>query len=98
MARFSLISREEAQRVTLPPRRALHEEYRAYLRQLGPDEAGRVELDAGEHPLTERARLKAAAKAEGIDLDIHRRGTVLTFWKTDGPPPQRQNGRRRRNY
>ncbi len=96
MATFSIVPREEAQRATMPPRRAAHEEYRAYLRQLGPDVAGRIELDEGEHSLTARARLKAAAKAEGIGLDIRRRGNVLTFWQTDLPAPQSQKSQNRR--
>jgi hypothetical protein len=33
--------------------------------------------------VTERARLKAAAKAEGITLEIQRTGNTIVFWETD---------------
>src|SRR5215216_5059814 len=89
MATFSTVSMEEAQRAVLPPRRATQEQYRQYIRQLSPEEAGQLQLGEGDRPITERARLKAAAKAEGINLHIQRRGNTIVFWETDEPPKTR---------
>jgi hypothetical protein len=86
MATFSTVSLEEAQRAVLPPRRATQEQYRQYIRQLSPDEAGQLELGPDDRPITERARLKAAAKAEGINLHIQRKGNTIVFWETNEPP------------
>jgi hypothetical protein len=101
MATFSMISLEEARCAVLPPRRATQEAYREYVRHLGPDTAGRLELGPEDRPITERARLKAAAKAEGINLEIRRRGDAIIFWRTEEPPTPRSrtasgSGRRRR--
>lgn len=110
MARFTTLSLEEARREALPPRRALQEQYRAYVRQLAPEQAGQLELGEDDRSITERARLKAAAKAEGVYLHIQRRGSTMVFWLTDEEPPKRKqaparttsrtgapgNGRRRR--
>jgi hypothetical protein len=38
----------------LPPRRATQEQYREYVRKLGPDGAGRLELEPEDRPITER--------------------------------------------
>jgi hypothetical protein len=73
----------------------MQETYRARVRGLTPDTAGRLELGEGDHPITERARLKAAAKAEGVYLEIRRRGNVMSFWLTDQPPPTRKSPRGR---
>jgi hypothetical protein len=89
MATFSTVSLEEARRSVLPPRRATQEQYREYVRGLGADSAGQLELGEGDKPITERARLKAAAKSEGINLHIQRRGSTVVFWKTDEPPRTR---------
>jgi hypothetical protein len=89
MATFSTVSLEEAQRSVLPPRRATQELYRNYVRQLADDQAGQIELDEGDRPITERARLKAAAKSEGKNLHIQRRGNTMVFWETDEPPRTR---------
>ena len=35
------------------------------------------------------ARLKAAAKAEGLNLDIRRKGNTVVFWLSDEPPKRR---------
>src|SRR5688572_4275574 len=86
MARFSRVSLDEARRAVLPPRRAAQEQYREYVRSLSPDQAGRIELDEGDRPITERARLRAAAKAEGVYLEVRRRGNTMSFWLTDEPP------------
>jgi hypothetical protein len=99
MATFSTVSLEEARTSVLPPRRAAQEQYRQYVRQLTPDAAGRLELGEGDRPITERARLKAAAKAEGLNLHIQRRGNTVVFWVSDEPPKTRAkastNGRGR---
>jgi hypothetical protein len=89
MATFSTVSQEEARRAVLPPRRATQEAYREYVRGLAPDSAGQLELGPEDRPITERARLKSAAKAEGIYLHIQRRGSMIVFWHTDEPPKTR---------
>jgi hypothetical protein len=92
MATFSTMSLEEARRAVLPPRRATQEAYREYVRSLRPDSAGQLALSPEDRPITERARLKAAAKAEGVNLQIQRRGTTIVFWQTDEPPRTRTRG------
>jgi hypothetical protein len=89
MATFSTVPLEEARRAVLPPRRATQERYRGYVRGLTPDTAGQLELGPDDRSITERARLKAAAKAEGINLHIQRRGTTMVFWPTEEPPKSR---------
>jgi hypothetical protein len=89
MATFSPVSLDEARRLVLPPRRAVQEQYREYVRNLGPDGAGRLELEGDDRPITERARLKAAARAAGINLHIERQGRTVVFWVTDEPPKTR---------
>jgi DNA-directed RNA polymerase specialized sigma24 family protein len=85
----------KARRAVLPPRRATQEQYRQYVRELGSDTAGRLELGPEDRPITERARLNAAAQAEGVNLKIQRRGNTIVFWKTN-EPPQARAGRGRR--
>ena len=89
MATFSTVPMEEARRAVLPPRRASQEQYQEYVRSLTPDAAGQLELGEDDRPITERARLKAAAKAVGKNLHIQRRGTIIVFWETDAPPKTR---------
>jgi hypothetical protein len=96
MATFSTVSRKEALESVLPPRRATQERYREYVRQLTPDSAGRSVLEPTDRPITERARLKAAAKAEGVNLEIRRRGNTIVFWLTQEPPRPRGGGARGR--
>jgi hypothetical protein len=82
MATFQRISREEAMRLVTMPRRLLRPEYSEYLRyvrELDETTAGRLVLGEGEHPLRVRARLRAAARAEGKELDIQRRGNTIYF-------------------
>src|SRR5919205_1344762 len=99
MATFSTVSMEDARRAVLPPRRATQEQYQEYVRGLTPEAAGQLELGEDDRPITERARLKAAAKAEGINLHIQRRGETIVFWVSDEPPRTRAkastNGRGR---
>jgi hypothetical protein len=89
MATFTRMAMDEAQRLALPPRRAAQEQYRQYTRQLSPEQAGQLQLGEGDRPITERARLKAAAKAEGINLHIQRKDNTILFWETDEPPKAR---------
>ena len=89
MATFSTVSRDEAERAVLPPRRATQAQYQEYLRGLSPETAGQLELGPEDRPITERARLKAAAKALGVNLHIQRRGATMVFWQTDEPPRTR---------
>lgn len=97
MAKFSTVSMKEARDSVLPPRRATQERYREYVRQLGAEIAGRLDLDGNnDRPITERARLKAAAKSEGVNLHIQRRGTTIVFWPTQEAPKPRGGGARGR--
>jgi hypothetical protein len=89
VATFSTVSLDAARRAVLPPPRATQEQYREYVRSLAPDSAGQLELGSEDRPITERARLKAAAKTKGINLHIQRRGTTMVFWQTDEPPRTR---------
>ena len=77
MATFERISREEAQRLVMAPRRLVHSEYREYIRQLDENRAGRLELGEDEKAITIRARLRAAAKAEGREVEMQRRGRTI---------------------
>src|SRR4051812_25898958 len=86
MAVFSRVSMNEGRRIALPPRRAVQEQYLSYVRQLGPDRAGRLELGPDDEPITERARIKAAARAGGVTLEIHRQGNALLFWVSQEGP------------
>src|SRR5437868_4742576 len=79
MATFTMVPRNEAERLVMPQRRATLEQYCEYVRAVTPEEAGRLELGPDDKPITERARLKAAAKAEGINLLIRRTGNALVF-------------------
>ena len=89
MAQFSIIPLEEAQRSVMPPRRATSEQSRQYLRQLEPEVAGRIELGPDDKPITERARLKSAARAEGVNLQIQRSGNTIVFWISEEGPTER---------
>jgi hypothetical protein len=89
MATFSAISLDEAHRAALPPRSARQQQYREYVRQLSSGSAGTLTLDENDHPITERARLLAAAKAENLNLHIQRRERVMVFWLSDEPAPTR---------
>jgi hypothetical protein len=89
MATFSTVPLDEGQRLVMPQRRALQEQYRQYVRALSPEEAGQLELGPDDKPIIERARLKAAAQAEGVNLHIQRKGNTIVFWETDEPPKPR---------
>lgn len=83
MATFSVIPRAQAERTIIGRRSAERAEYQEYVRGLQRGEAGRLELEEGERPITVRARLYAAAKAEGVNPEISRRGNAITFWKKE---------------
>src|SRR3954452_2956252 len=103
MATFSTVSLDEARRAVLPPRKATQAQYQEYLRRPTPAAAGQLELGPDDRSITERARLKAAAKVLGKNLEIRRRGNTMVFWETNEPPKTRVkssgtgrgNGRRR---
>ncbi len=95
MARFSTVSLDEARRAVLPPRQATQEQYRQYIRQLTPEQAGRLELGEGDKPISERARLKAAARAEGVNLEIQRQGQAMVFGLSNEPPKAARAAARR---
>src|SRR5947209_364464 len=80
VATFQRIPVEEAQKVVMAPRRLAQSEYRQYVRELDANTAGRIELGPDDRPITIRARLKAAAKAEGRELEIQRKGEAIIFW------------------
>ena len=84
MATFRVVPLQEAQRLVMAQRRIAEAEYRQYLRALDADTAGRIELTDGDRPISVRARLKAAAKAEGKTLEIQRQGNALVFWLAEG--------------
>ena len=96
MATFSTVSLKEARESVLPPRRATQERYREYVRQVGGESAGRLDLEGEDRPITERARLKAAAKSEGVNLHIQRRASTIVFWQTKEAPKTRGGGARGR--
>jgi hypothetical protein len=73
----------------MPPRWAIQEQYCQYVRALSAEEAGQLELGPDDKPITERARLKAAAKAEGLNLHIQRKSNTVVFWLSDEPPKTR---------
>jgi hypothetical protein len=99
MATFATVPMNEARRAVMPPRRAIQEQYRQYVRELSPELAGKLVLGPDDRSITERARLKAAAQAEGVSLKIQRRATTIVFWKTDEPvaPRRRTKGRGQRS-
>ncbi len=80
MATFQRIPVEEAQKVVMAPRRLAQTEYRQYVRELDANTAGQIVLGADDRPITIRARLKAAAKAEGKELEIQRKDNAIVFW------------------
>ena len=83
MATFQVVPLQAAQRLVMAPRRLTETEYRQYVRALDADTAGRIELSNGDRPISIRARLKAAAKAEGKVLEIQRQGNTLVFWLSE---------------
>jgi len=64
----------------MAPRRLAQSEYRQYVRELDASTAGRIELSSEDKPITVRARLKAAARAEGKTIEIQRKDDAVVFW------------------
>src|SRR5690242_467776 len=94
MATFTTLPVREARESVLPPRRAVQERYRGYVRSLNPEWAGRLELDQNDRPVTTRARLKPAASADRLRLHVQRRATPRAYWAPPPPPhPRRRGGR-----
>jgi hypothetical protein len=89
MPTFTRVSLDDARRAVLPPRHAMQAQYREYVRQLTPEAGGVLTLYEDDRPITERAHLVSAAKAEGVNLHIQRRGNVMAFWLSDEAPPKR---------
>ena len=86
MAQFTLIPLDAAKAAVLPPRRAVQEEYRQFIRQLTPESGGQLVLGEGDKPITIRARLRSAAQAEGVNLQVQRRGNTMVFWISEEEP------------
>jgi hypothetical protein len=84
MATFQVVPLQEAQRLVMAQRRLAESEYRQYVRALDANTAGRIELSDGDRPISVRARLKRAAKAEGKTLEIQRHGNAVVFWISEG--------------
>ena len=84
MATFQRISMDEARALTAASRTQAHHEYREDMRALSPDTAGQIILTADDRPVTIRARLRAAAQAEGVALEIQRKGDTMVFWLKEG--------------
>jgi hypothetical protein len=89
-------SHEARTLVSLATTQAVQEQYRQYVRQLSPEQAGQLELGPDDQPITERARLKVAAQAEGLTLYILRQGNRSVFWETKEVPKPAADGRRKR--
>ena len=88
MEKFTKISHGEI--ADAPPRqssqRARQETYRRYILALEPGTAGRLDLEPAERPITVRARLRSAAAAANIKIQIQRRGSTMFFWLSDEQP------------
>lgn len=63
-------------------RTAIRKQYITYIESLQPGEVGKLVLEPDENVLTIKNRLKAAAKAEGIDIKIKSRKPYVYFAKT----------------
>jgi hypothetical protein len=81
MATCTLTARELAEQMIIPRASALHEGYGDYVRALEYGVAGRLTLEADGRPHVVRSQLASATRSEGIDLQIHSRGNVNTFWR-----------------
>jgi hypothetical protein len=94
MAILSLISLEEERELAPRTGQATAAVYRELVRQLTPGTVGQLELGPEERPSTELSRLRAAAKAERVVLEISRQGNKILFWRSEkqatadgiGPP------------
>ena len=81
MPRFDTVSMDEARATTASPEQTkLVAEYLAYIEQLTPGKAGKLQPDGGENTRALRRRLGAAAKASGKALVIKTVGGEVYFW------------------
>ena len=81
MPRFDTVSMDEARaRTASPEQTGLVAEYRAYIEQLTPPTAGKLQPSEGENTRALRRRLGAAAKAGGKDLVVKTVGGDVYFW------------------
>ncbi len=87
MATFRLISADQARALVAARRPEPSAEYREYVRALDDATAGRIELVDGDRPRAIRARLRAAALAEGRAIAIQPRENALVFWLVDPGRP-----------
>ena len=94
MPKFELVSVEEATLKAATGKRAqITREYLAYIGQLEPGRAGRLQAAEGETLPAVRRRLAAAARLAGKELVIKRAGDQVYFWEVH---EKRAGGGRRR--
>lgn len=84
MAKFEKARVEEMfpQKKPKGQRTAMRKQYIEYIESLGNGEVGKLVLEPQENVLTIKNRLKAAAKAEGIDIKIKSRKPYVYFART----------------
>ena len=81
MPRFDTVSMDEVRAKTASPEQTqLVAEYRAYIEQLTPGKAGKLQPSVGETTRALRRRLGAAAKASGKGLVVKTVGGEVYFW------------------
>ena len=81
MPKFEVVSVTDAVvRTAKGPRAGLSREYLAYISDLGPGQAGKLEASDGETTAGVRRRLGIAAKLAGKDVVIKRTGDAIYFW------------------
>ncbi len=81
MPSLEVMSQAEAELKSATGKRAkLTREYLGYIEQLGPGEAGRLQVSEGETSSAVRRRLGTAAKLSGKDIVIKRTGDDIYFW------------------
>ncbi len=81
MPLFETVSMDAAQKRTAPlKQRPFVEEYSAYIEQLKPRTAGKLQPSDGESTRAVRRRLGSAAKASGTELVIKTVGDEVYFW------------------
>jgi hypothetical protein len=95
MAQFKSVSLREAQEIALPRGELSDVCYREYVRSLGVDTAGRLDMEPSDDPVVERRRLLAAARAEGVALLIQQRDNVLVFWQVAATAASRSSSGRK---
>ncbi len=100
MPSFEVISLNDA-RLELSltgARGALIRQYLDYLKEIEPNQAGKLTAKQGETTAAIRRRLAAAADLMGKTLEMERQGDTVFFWeKNEDDPPRKRRRRRRRN-